>query len=163
MTSLSKEYLLKALMNLVPTEEQMKTIGLFIKTFKKDHSAILDAWMFVYERSSAYHRLNMLYLANEIMQTTRDADAYSVELKIAFKTAVLKVFEQTKQAVVGNAHLYKKYCELENVWIQRNVMGVESCGLDLPELIRNIERAFGDKTRLCGVLEDALVRIRSGQ
>jgi len=139
----------------------MKTIGLFIKTFKKDHSTIVDAWMFVYERSSAYHRLNLLYLANEIVQTTRDADACSMELKMAFKTAVSKVFGQTKQAVVGNVHLYKKYCELENVWIQRNVMAVESYGVNLADLIRSIEKAFGDKARLCSVLEDALARIRS--
>ncbi|KMV66716.1 hypothetical protein M970_010450 [Encephalitozoon cuniculi EcunIII-L] len=161
MTSLSREYLLKSLINLLPTEEQMKTVGLFIRTFKKDYRAIVDGWMFVYGKSSAYHKLNLLYLANEVVQTTRDADPDSIELKIMFKKAVNEVFEETKKATMENPSLYKKYCELENVWVQRNVMVMESHGINLGELVRSIEKTFSDKAKLSAVLKDALARIQS--
>lgn len=162
MASLSKEYLLKSLIGLLPTEEQMKTIGLFIRTFRKDHRAIVDAWAYVYAGSSIYHRLTLLYLANEVVQTTRDTDPDSIELKILFKRAVNEVFEKTKKMAEAVPSLHKKYCELESVWAQRGVMAMESHGISLGDLIRSIEKAFGNKERLCGVLEDALARIRQG-
>ncbi|ADM10913.1 uncharacterized protein Eint_010500 [Encephalitozoon intestinalis ATCC 50506] len=160
MASLSKEYLLKSLINLLPTEEQMKTAGLFIRTFKKDYKEIVDGWMFVYNRSSTYHRLNLLYLANEVVQTTRDVDPDSIELKILLKKAVNQVFEETKKMAMKNPSLYRKYCELEKVWIQRSVMVMESHGINLGELIRNIEKSFNDKSKLSIVLEDALAKVR---
>ncbi|AFN82386.1 hypothetical protein EROM_010410 [Encephalitozoon romaleae SJ-2008] len=162
MASLSKEYLLKSLINLLPTEEQMKTVGLFIRTFKRDYRAIVEGWMFVYRKSSPYHRLNLLYLANEVVQTTKDVDPDSIELKILLKKVVNEVFEETKKMAMKNPSLYKKYCELENVWIQRNVMVLESHGINLGDLIRNIEKTFNDKAKLSAVLEDALSRVRKG-
>lgn len=161
MTLLSKDYLLKVLTNLLPTEEQMKSVGLYIRTFKKDYRTIAEGWLFVYERVSVYHKLNLLYLANEVVQTVREIDLDSIELKIAFKKAVNGVFGNTKEAVVKNPPLYRKYCELENVWIQRNVMTLESYGLNLEDLLRSIEKSFCDKAKLSKILEGALARIRS--
>ena len=160
MSSLSKEYLLKSLVGLLPTEEQMKTVGLFIRTFKKDHRVVVDGWMHVYAGSSVYHRLALLYLANEVVQTTRDADRDSIELKMLFKGAVNEVFEETKKMAAAVPSLHKKYCELESVWVQRGVMAMEGNGLNLGDLIRSIEKTFSDKEKLCAVLEDALARVR---
>lgn len=147
-------------MNLLPTEEQMKSVGLYIRTFRKEYRVIVDGWLFVYERASVYHKLNLLYLANEVVQTARDSDPASIELKIGFKKAVNKVFGGTKEMVANNPPLYKKYCELENVWMQRSVMTLESHGLNLGDLLRNIERSFNDKNKLSAILEGALAKIR---
>lgn len=159
MVLLSREYVLRLLMNLQPTEEQMKTVGLYMRTFRKEAAALVDAWLFVYRRSSMYHRLNLLYLANEVVQTARDSDRDSVELKTGFKRAVNDVFAGTRDAAAGNAALHRKLCDLERVWEQRGIMAPEGRG-GLEELVRSIEQAYGSRERLQAVLEDALARLR---
>jgi regulator of Ty1 transposition protein 103 len=161
MTLLSREYLLKSLINLLPTEEQMKSVGLYIRTFKKDYETIVEGWEFVYHRASIYHKLNLLYLANEVVQTTRDVDSDSLSLKMSFKKAVNRVFKDTKEESRGNRALHKKYCDLEDVWIQRNVMSIESNGINLEDLLRSIEASFSDKAKLIEVLEKTLSQLRN--
>jgi regulator of Ty1 transposition protein 103 len=160
MTLLSREYLLKSLINLLPTEEQMKSVGLYIRTFKRDHEAIIEGWEFVYHRASIYHKLNLLYLANEVVQTTKDMDSDSMSLKLSFKKAVNNVFRDSKEESKSNGALHKKYCDLESVWIQRSVMSLESHGISLEELLRSIEASFGDRAKLVETLERTLAQLK---
>ncbi|KAF7683093.1 Regulation of nuclear pre-mRNA domain-containing protein 2 [Astathelohania contejeani] len=121
MSLLSTEYLLVSLRDLTTTQDSMQTLSLYIKTNRNDYDRIIQAWLYEYKKSSVYHRLSLLYLANEIIQTTKIVDKNSKELVKAFKHSVGELFYEAYTIAESIPSVGKKYADLGKVWIDRNI------------------------------------------
>ena len=74
MSLLSVEYLIKSLQSLQPTQDSMQTLSLYIKTNTSEYEKIVLVWTAEFEKSNIYHKLNLLYLTNEILLTIKPND-----------------------------------------------------------------------------------------
>jgi|UPI000679397C regulator of Ty1 transposition protein 103 len=148
----SKDYFLKQLKQLSPTEEQIKTLGLYIKTFKEEYKNIMEAFEYVYNSSNSHHKLIMLYLANEILQTDKSYDADSLQLKKELREFIQKTFGKSKAEAKKHQPLYKKYCDLENVWEERNVLNIDK-SFCKEELFIEIDNCDGNRRLIIDILK----------
>ena len=53
---LAKDYYLMQV-NIKPTEEDMKSLGIYIRTFKSDTKSLIEGIEHIYLKSSLHHRL----------------------------------------------------------------------------------------------------------
>lgn len=147
----SKDYFLKQLKQLSPTEEHIKTLGLYIKTFKSDLNNIMEVYEYVYNSSNLHHKLVMMYLANEILQTDKSYDLESLQLKKLLREFIQKNFGKTKAESKKYPPLHKKFCDLETVWEERNVINIDK-SFCKEELFIEIDNCDGNRRLIIDTL-----------
>ncbi|KAL0266101.1 UNVERIFIED_CONTAM: hypothetical protein PYX00_011817 [Menopon gallinae] len=124
MSLLSREYLITSLRCLQPTQENMQTVALYIRINKDEHVRILEIYANELMKSNVFHQLNLYYLANEILQTEK-RNTSSKSLYQSVKSLVQSFFKGAKAESVRYPKLFKKYCGLEEVWVQREIFSRE--------------------------------------
>lgn len=117
---LSREYLITSLRCLQPTQENMQTVALYIRINKTEHVKIIEIYTNELMRSNVFHQLSLYYLANEILQTEK-RNTGSMYLYQAVRGLVMCFFKGAKTEAIRYPKLFKKYCGLEEVWIQRDI------------------------------------------
>ncbi|KAK1347719.1 hypothetical protein CWI38_0349p0030 [Hamiltosporidium tvaerminnensis] len=132
MSLLSVEYLIKSLQSLQPTQDSMQTLSLYIKTNTSEYEKIVLVWAAEFEKSNIYHKLNLLYLTNEILLTIKPNDPKHGNLLQAFRNVVPLRFKEALNQSQKNTILSKKYYDLGKVWIQRGIFQME-------DLFKNLE------------------------
>lgn len=120
MSLLSREYLITSLRCLQPTQENMQTVALYIRINKSEHVKIIEIYTNELMKSNVFHQLNLYYLANEILQTEK-RNISSRSLYQAVRGLVVSFFKGAKAEASRYPKLLKKYCGLEDVWIQRDI------------------------------------------
>ncbi|KAF9764634.1 Regulation of nuclear pre-mRNA domain-containing protein 1A [Nosema granulosis] len=147
----SKDYFLKQLKQLSPTEEHIKTLGLYIKTFKSEYTNIMEVFAYVYNCSNLHHKLVLMYLANEILQTDKSYDTDSLQLKKLLREFIQKTYGVSKAEAKKYPPLYKKFCDLENVWEERNVLYIDK-SFCKEELFIEIDNCDGNRRLIIDTL-----------
>uniref|UniRef100_A0A4W5R3N1 Regulation of nuclear pre-mRNA domain-containing protein 2 n=1 Tax=Hucho hucho TaxID=62062 RepID=A0A4W5R3N1_9TELE len=84
---------------------------------KKHHSLIVRHWMKWLRRSEASHRLNLFYLANDVIQNCKRKNA------IVYRTAFADVLPEAFQLVnnVGDSKVMKSVDRILSIWEERSV------------------------------------------
>lgn len=118
MSLLSREYLITSLRCLQPTQDNIQTLALYIRINKTEHVKIIEIYTNELMRSNVFHQLNLYYLANEILQTEKTNIG---SLYQTVRGLVMSFFRGAKTDAIRYPKLFKKYCGLEDVWIQRDV------------------------------------------
>lgn len=154
MSLLSREYLITSLRCLQPTQENMQTVALYIRINKDEHVKIIEIYANELTRSNVFHQLNLYYLANEILQTEK-RNTSSKSLYQSVKGLVQSFFKGAKAESISYPKLFKKYCGLDEVWIQREIFSREELddadaqrAKDLEPLPFSRERVLEDIDRL---------------
>lgn len=156
----SKDYFLKSLKQLTVTEEQIRTMGMYIKTFKKEYKNILEVWQFVYNESSIHHKLVLMYLVNEILQTDKSYDEDSKKLKDGFRNFIINNFSKTKLEASKYPQIAKKFGDLEKVWEERNVI-VLCKTFNIEEFFAEVDGCNGNKSQIIDVLQRYLDKLKN--
>ncbi|KCZ80750.1 hypothetical protein H312_01849 [Anncaliia algerae PRA339] len=118
MKTISKEYLLTSFKLLSLTQREMQTLSLYILTNKIYYDDILECYYFVYNKSGIFHKLLLYYLANEIFQNEKK---YQSQLYKQLREFVCKYFYDDFESSKKCIDLHKKYIELKNVWITKQI------------------------------------------
>lgn len=156
-----KEYYLEQLYSLRPTDENMKSLAIYIRTFKDKHQDIVDGIEYVYSKSLIHHRLIILYLINEILHTEKSESG--VPLRSGLVGFLRKHFLADKElSHQFGPSLYKKFQQLQTIWTARKVVDFdEKYGLE--EIISNITSLYSDKSKLTNFLDELTAHYRSEQ
>ena len=156
----SKQCLFDSLKNLTVTEDQIRTLGLYIKTFNDEHSNILEVYEYIYEISAIHHKLVLLYLANEILQTDKSIDKNSLELKNKLVAFIKLNFYKSKNEAKKYPPLFKKFSDLEKVWEDRNVINFNS-KFNKEEFFFEIDGCNGNKEDIIKVMNKYLEKLNN--
>ncbi|WUR03828.1 regulation of nuclear pre-mRNA domain-containing protein [Vairimorpha necatrix] len=156
----SKDYFLKSLKQLTVTEEQIRSLGTYIKIFKKEYKNILEVFSYVYKESSLHHKLVLMYLVNEILQTDKNYDEDSMNLKSGFRQFIIENFAKSKVEAVKYPMILKKFQDLEKVWEQRNVIVLDQV-FNIEEFFSKIDTCNGDRKKIIEILEDYLTKLKT--
>ena len=150
---LPKEYFLEKLYELRASEESMKSMALYVRTFSDKPKDIEDGIKYVYDRTNIYHRLVMYYLMNELLCGDRAATS-SVALRGSLKGLVKKCFIEDKNRALGTG-IYKKYQQLQELWESHGVINFSE-KFSLEEVLAQVTKIFKDKPTLVKYLEDVV-------
>lgn len=156
----SKQCLFDSLKNLTVTEEQIRTLGLYIKTFNEEYENILEVYEYIYDISSIHHKLVLLYLANEILQTDKSIDKTSLELKRKLVNFIKSIFCKSKNEAKKYPPLYKKFCDLQKVWEDRNVVSFNS-RFNKEEFFYEIDGCNGNEEEIIKVMKRYLDKLNT--
>lgn len=148
---LQKDHLLNHLLSLRPTEEHLKSLAYYIKTFENNDKTLVDGIRFAHEKSSIHHRITLYYLINEIL-----CMATTPQLKSELKAFVNESFVVDLKESVKFEILNKKLLELERVWSKRKIIGE---GIDVDEMVYKIKEACFDKSELVNLFKDFIKRL----
>lgn len=117
---LSKGYLLSQLYKVNPTEDSLKSLALYIRTFKHEHALIVEGIAYVHAKSSIHHRLLLFYLVNEILQTERAPAGQPLCREL--KAFLAQHFIADLNSCVAESVISKKLAALQQIWKTRNIM-----------------------------------------
>lgn len=175
MSLLSREYLITSLRCLQPTQENMQTIALYVRINKNEHAKISEIYCNELAASCVFHRLNLYYLANEILQSEKKNSRFRY-LYDAIRAVVLRTFAASKCEAEKYAKLHKKYRGLEDVWVQREIFArgeadageSEECAetpaepsLLREDVLARIDELFDSKEALLAYLKEVVARLES--
>lgn len=125
MTFFSKDYFLKLLKELTIADEQIKSLGVYVISFKEEYDNILEAYSFLYKDSSIHHKLVLLYLANQILQSVKGNDDSISGLQNGFKKFIIENFSKSKREALPYSTICEKFNDLERVWKERGVVKLQ--------------------------------------
>lgn len=158
----SKQCLFDSLKNLTVTEEQIRTLGLYIKTFNSEFDSILEVYEYIYNISAIHHKLVLLYLANEILQTDKNVDKNSLELKTKLINFIKANFHKSKSEAKKYPPLFKKFSDLEKVWEDRNVINFKS-RFNKEEFFYEIDGCNGNEEEIIKVMNKFLEILKNNK
>ncbi|KAM0679453.1 hypothetical protein GINT2_002295 [Glugoides intestinalis] len=145
-----KDHYLVQLLLLRPTEEHLKALVIYLRTFDDGSETIKEGIEFVHDSSSIHHRITLYYLVNELLMAK-----VSEALQIALKRFIKDHFSHDITASLKHEILKKKLLELEKVWTQKKIIDFKGENA-LNEVLFNIKNSFFDKKRFAAVLKDLL-------
>lgn len=145
-----KDHYLTQLLLLRPTEEHLKALVIYLRTFDDGSRMIKEGIEFVHSCSSIHHRITLYYLVNELLMAK-----VSEVLQIALKKFIKEHFSDDIKASLKHEILKRKLFELEKVWTQKKIIDFKGEN-DLNEALFNIKNSYFDKKRLAVVLKDLL-------
>lgn len=121
---LSKDYLLSQLYKVNPTEDSLKSLALYIRTFKHEHALIAEGIAYVHSKSSIHHRLLLFYLVNEILQTERAPAGQP--LRHELKAFLSQHFIADLNSSMAGSSISKKLAALQCIWKSRNIIDLDA-------------------------------------
>lgn len=125
---LSREFVIQSLQRLLPTHESLAVLSMYLLSFPACMPEIMEIIALEYRKSSAHHRLAILYLLNEIMN-----QAEGREQRAALLQASAGYYKDSVRAILGHmaalgretrlsksmVPLLKKHLELKRVWTSK--------------------------------------------
>lgn len=146
---LQKDYFLSQLITLKPTEEHLRSLAMYSKTFTQEYETIMQGIEYCYLNSSIHHRLILYYLMNEIMISEKDTLS---PLVILIKHFIKKNFKNDLSTALKLEMVHNKFLELEKFWKTKNILEFEE-GFSLEEIIIGVKETFNDKKTFIEYLE----------
>lgn len=147
--NLQKDYFLGQLVSLKATEEHLKSLAIYTRTFSHDSRVILDGLEYVHSNSSIHHRLILYYLINEILINEKSNVS---GLKIGMTKFITENFQNDKETAINQEVIYKKFVELERIWKTKKMIDLDE-KVSLDEIIYKIKECFTDKKALVEYLK----------
>ncbi|ELQ75654.1 Regulator of nuclear mRNA [Trachipleistophora hominis] len=167
MSLFSQETFIKEIRTLSPTQEKIKTLALYMKTTSTESTRMLRILDQEYAKSNAYHKLNIFYLANELIQTIKNDEKDLALLHEQIKSFVVSNFDDAYAEMSKYPVLKGKLMELKGVWVERKLFGdAELADGALPytygreEVIRKIEEYFDCREALAEYLDGMVKNLR---
>lgn len=107
----------RKLQNVTNTMDSIQGLSTWCIDNKKYHSVIVRHWMKCLKKSDASHRLNLLYLANDVIQNCKRKNA------IVYRTAFAEVLPDAFQLVncEGDSKVIKSAERILSIWEERGV------------------------------------------
>lgn len=155
---LPRDYYLEQLYAARPSEENLKALAIYIRTFKHDPATLVDGIEHVYSRSALYHRLTLYYLVNEVLQTERAEEGR--ELKTRLKDFLKKNFIKDKKHSREVDGLYKRFRVLQDIWEKRRVVDFDD-KYSMDEIVHRLHEIFYDREKLVRYLEEICAYYRT--
>lgn len=137
---LQKDYYLKLLYTLKPTEEHMKSLAIYTRTFGGDCDLIVGCIEHVWSQSSIHHRLALYYLINEVLMTERSTS----RLRHVLRDFVRAHFQADSLIAARFDVLYEKFVELEKVWRSKRVVDFDE-KYTLEDVLYGVKETFQDR------------------
>lgn len=155
---LPKDFYLEQLYTATPTEENMKSLAIYIRTFKHDHMSAVAGIEYVYRRAAIHHRLCLLYLVNEILQTEKSQSG--LPLKAELLSFLRRHFLADRDLSSSDAAMHRKFQSLQSIWRERCVIDFDDkFGLD--EIVTRIYKIFNNKSELVDYFDEVSRYYRS--
>lgn len=147
---LPKDYYLGQLYTIIPTDEKMKSLAIYIRAFREDTSLILKGLEFVYFNSSIHHRLSLYYLVNEIISGEKSHT--TIKLMADLKIFLKNHFISDKEAAIEHPTIYNKFVALQAIWKKKDVMDFDE-KFSAEGIVSKVYSTFNDKNKLAEFLE----------
>jgi hypothetical protein len=135
----SREFVIQSIQRLVPTRESLSLLSTYILMFPGKMDTVLEVAEIEFRKSSPYHRLNILYLFNEMMAYMENAPLLE-QVKSSASHHYRKSVREVVETVEGRGHspemeksflkLLRKIVELKGVWCTKLF---EEAELECPE------------------------------
>ena len=126
MSLFSQEVFVKEVRALAPTQEKIKTLALYMKTLSCSSTKMVQILDKEFKMSNSLHKLNILYLANELIINIKKSDTEMTLLRDQMRTFVLTHFSSTKSQMIGHPALKSKLNDLKSIWIDRKIFTHQS-------------------------------------
>ncbi|KRH92671.1 Regulator of nuclear mRNA [Pseudoloma neurophilia] len=124
----SQEVFLKEVRTLMPTQEKIKTLALYMKTLAAYSTRMVQILDKEFQASNAHHKLNLLYLANELLLNIKNGDREQMLLKEQIINFVMMHFQTAQKEMSQNKSLQSKLNDLKKIWFDRKIFTPESIG-----------------------------------
>jgi len=155
---LPKDFYLEQLYKATPTEESMKSLAIYIRAFKHDHMSVAAGIEYVYEKASIHHKLCILYLVNEILQT--EGSQSGLPLKTELLSFLRRHFLADRDFSSKDIAMYKKFQSLQSIWRERCIIDFDDkFGLD--EIVSQVYKIFNNKDKLADYFDEVSRYYRS--
>lgn len=168
MSLFSQEIFIRELRALVGTQEKIKTLALYMKTMATDSTKMVRILDKEFNSSNTSHKLNILYLANELIQSTKKEEKDLQLLLEQMKSFVVSNFEIVMKEVANYPVLKGKLLELKSLWIERSIFSESELSgtvtlnkYSREEVIRKIEEYFDSRDALADYLDGMVKRLRN--
>uniref|UniRef100_H3AN60 Regulation of nuclear pre-mRNA domain-containing protein 2 n=1 Tax=Latimeria chalumnae TaxID=7897 RepID=H3AN60_LATCH len=109
----------RKLQTVTNTMESIQGLSSWCVENKKHHSSIVQHWLKCLRRSDYSHRLNLFYVANDVIQTCKRRNA------IVFRESFASVLPEAA-ALVKDASIRKSVERIFTIWEERNVYPEET-------------------------------------
>lgn len=149
---LQRDYFLGQLLSLKITEEHLKSLAIYTRTFSSSHETIIEGLEYANSRSSIHHKLGLYYLINEILVNEKSPNS---SLRLGLKRFIVRHFQPDKQLSHMSETLHKKFVELENIWKAKNIVDFED-DYSVEEIVYKIKEYYTDKKALVSYLSKIL-------
>lgn len=153
-----KEYFLSQLLSLKPTEEHLRALAMYCRTFNQDWNTIMEGITYCHLNSSVHHRLIIYYLINEILVSEKDT---SNPFTIGLKSFIRNYYENDLKSSRGLEVIHKKFTDLEKYWISKGIINSKDEVFTLEDIVDGIQESFDDKELLVEYLEGLLEYYKS--
>lgn len=117
-SKLNEEKLEKKFQLVTNSQDSIQTLSLWILYHKSQHKKIVDIWLKTFKKSKVSHRLVLLYVANDVIQTCKKKSApqFAETFAETLAEATLLIRDEKIKPFVERVF---------NVWDQRNVYSTE--------------------------------------
>ena len=122
-----KEHFKKKLSNLDDRQDSIQSLALWILKHSDYCSQIVECWMHVFKISSELQQLNMLYVANDVIQNCKRKKA--PQFRTDFRKSLKQAFEYCK-----NSSRVSSVGHIVDIWDDRGVFSPDLCA-DLRAII----------------------------
>ncbi|KAG8449861.1 hypothetical protein GDO86_016510 [Hymenochirus boettgeri] len=109
----------RKLQSVTNTMESIQSLSSWCIDNKKHHSTIVHYWLRWFRRSAFNHRLNLFYLANDVIQNCKRKNA------IIYREAFAEVLPEAA-SLVRDASVSKSVERIFKIWEERNVYPEET-------------------------------------
>ncbi|XP_077364378.1 regulation of nuclear pre-mRNA domain-containing protein 2a [Festucalex cinctus] len=107
----------KKLLNVTNTMDSIQGLSTWCIEYKKYHSMIVRQWIKCLKKSDTAHKLNLFYLANDVIQNCKRKNA--LVYRTAFADVLPEAFVLIKQE--GDAKVLKSAERILTIWQERSV------------------------------------------
>ncbi|XP_077403906.1 regulation of nuclear pre-mRNA domain-containing protein 2a [Vanacampus margaritifer] len=107
----------KKLLNVTNTMDSIQGLSTWCIEYKKYHSMIVRQWIKCLKKSDTAHKLNLFYLANDVIQNCKRKNA--MVYRTAFADVLPEAFVLIKQE--GDAKVLKSAERILTIWHERSV------------------------------------------
>lgn len=128
MSLFSQEVFLKEIRALMPTQEKIKTLALYMRALAASSTKMVQILDKEFEASNCYHKLNIFYLANELILNIKKTDPEQALLLEQMTSFVLIHFQEAKKEMVDHPALKSKLDDLKTIWYDRKIFTPETLG-----------------------------------
>lgn len=128
MSLFSQETFLKEVRTLVPTQEKIKTLALYMKTLSSYSTKMVQILDAEFRSSNSYHKLNILYLANELILNIKKTDLELALLREQMSSFVMVHFDLARKEMEEHPTLQTKLKDLQKIWYERKLFTPEMLG-----------------------------------
>lgn len=148
---LPKDFYLEQLYTATPIEENMKSLAIYIRTFRHDYMSVVSGIEYVYKKSAIHHKLYLLYLINEILQTEKSQSGISLKAELII--FLRKYFVADRDLSAKDVVMYKKFQSLQSIWKERNVVDFDD-EFGLEEIVNQVYKFFNNKDKLINYFDE---------